>query len=384
MRLWWRAAGCAFALTASAWLFAAPAPAASEIADAELTIVPRSGPTFFDDAFSSAEGVVSTAIGLPGPPSEYPVITPMKVSDLRFPPSDVLTFNPKPSMPVCPDDQLGPPPTSNSIPVPEMIARCPRSLIGNGTAKFALARLTQPSSSREGEVLIFNGGREGGLPKIKIYAYSYDLTVGVYTSSVLEPDGRLRIEIPSLPFDSAVTSIDLYIPGQKVVRPKPDLAVTVTLPAGRDPDYLQARCPGPGGLAWSTELTLGTRPGGVPGGDPDLIVGDSGTVPCIGVPAKPRLAPLRVAGPLVAGVGRRSVFRVSIENAGPRAAQGGRLLLSGRGVRARVLVGTIAGGASRTVAVAARFRAKGKVKATFRLKTSNAGSRTAVRRIQVR
>jgi hypothetical protein len=384
VRLWWLVTLSACALIASVLLPVTGAHAADEFADAEITIVPRSGPTFFTDAFSSAEGVVSTSIRLPGPPSEFPVITPLKVSDLRFPPSSVLTFNPKPSMPVCPDDQLGPPPTTNSIPVPEMIARCPGSLIGNGTAKFALARLTQPNSSRDGEVLIFNGGRVGDLPKIKIYAYSYDLTVGIYTSSILEPDGRLRIEIPSLPVDSAVTSIDLSIPGRKVVRPKPDLGVTVTLPAGRDPDYLQVRCPRTGGLPWTTELTLGTRPGGAPSGDPDIVVGDSGTAPCTGVPARPRLAPLRVSGPRAIDQGRRASFRVQIRNSGPKPATGGRLIVSGRGVRTGLPVGTVGAGMTRTVKVAARFLTRGKVRVTFRLKTANAGSTTAVRSVSVR
>jgi len=233
-----------------AWVLPAIANAGDESADAEFTITPKSGATFFNNAFSAAQGTVDTVIRLPGPPDDYPKTTPMKVADLRFPPASALTFNPKPSMPVCPDEQLGPPPTTNSIPVPEMIARCPKALIGNGTALFALARNTKPSAARDGELLIFNGGRVGGLPKIKVHSYSYDLQVGIYTSATLQPDGRL--------------------------------------------------------------------------------------------------------------------------------------LMSGRGVRAVVRVGNIAGGQSRTVTIRAKFRIKGLVRARFRLNTKNAGSKVVARSVRVR
>ena len=125
--------------------FAVPnvANAADETAEADVSISPR-GPTFFSNAFSPANWRVDTAIVPSGPFPEVPSITPMKVADLGFPPNTAMTFNPKPSMPVCPDDQLGPPPTSNSIPVPNMIARCPDSLLGNGTAVFGLAQSTSP------------------------------------------------------------------------------------------------------------------------------------------------------------------------------------------------------------------------------------------------
>jgi hypothetical protein len=362
------------------------AGAAEESADAEITIRPKFAKTFFKDAFRAADGTVETVVSLPGQFPEYQMITPMKVSDLRFPPSGVLTFRPKPSMPVCPDDKLGPPPTTNSIPVPNMLARCPGALVGNGTAVFALAKSNNPAAARDGEILIFNGGRVGGLPKIKIYAYSYDIQVGVYTSAILQPDGQLRIEIPYLPFDSALTAIGLSIPGKRVVLPKPDLGVRVTLPAGADPDYLQVRCPDDdAGLPWTTDLTLGSRDAiGNPEGPPEFVIGDSGTVPCTGVSAIPRLAGLGISGPGRAIRNQPTVFKVRIRNVGGRAVAGGRLFMSGRGVRAGATVGRIGGGRTRTVTVRARFRLRGPVRASFRVRTSNAGSKVAIRTVRVR
>gem|GEM_PF-596468 len=368
-----------------AWVLPAIANAGDESADAEFTITPKSGATFFNNAFSAAQGTVNTVITLPGPSDDYPKITPMKVADLRFPPARALTFNPKPSMPVCPDGQLGPPPTTNSVPVPQMIARCPKALIGNGTALFALARNTKPSAARDGELLIFNGGRVDGLPKIKVYSYSYDLQVGIYTSAILQPDGRLRFEIPSLPVDSAVTAMKLAIPGRRTVRPKPTLDTTVILPAGLDANYIQVKCAGKQGLPWSADYTLGERDtGGNPINGPELFLADSGTVPCTGMSADPRIAGLKVTGPGRALRNRMTVFRVRVRNTGGTPATGGRLLLSGRGVRAVVRVGNIAGGQSRTVTIRAKFRVKGLVRATIRLNTKNAGSKVVARSVRVR
>jgi hypothetical protein len=375
---------CSAALLSAVPFTTAPAQAGEESADAEITLTPKFGDTFFSNAFSAADGTVTTTIRLPGPAPAYPKITPLKVSDLRFPPSSVLTFRPKPSMPVCPDDQLGPPPTSNSIPVPNMIARCPQALIGNGTARFALAKNNSASAGRDGEVLIFNGGLVDGLPKIKVYAYSYDLMTGIYTSSILQPDGQLRFEIPYLPVDSAVTAIELSIPGRKVIRPKPAQDLTVTLPPGRDPNYLQVKCVDDDGLPWTTDLTLGERDDAGPIGPPEFTVSDSGVTPCTGVLAVPRLSRLRFTAPRSAVRGRPVSFRVRVQNTGAKTVTGGRLLISGRGLRARTAVGEIAPGRSKSVLVRSRFKARGMIPVSARLSTSNAGNKSASKRVRVR
>jgi hypothetical protein len=309
----------------------------------------------------------------------------MKVADIGLPPSSALTFNPKASMPVCPDDQLGPPPTTNCIPVPNMIARCPNSLIGNGTAVFGLAQSTAPLATRDGEVLIFNGGRVGGLPKIKVYAYSYDTQVGIYTEATLQPDGQLLFDIPRLTSDSSVRTLNLSIPGQQIVIPKPNFGITVTLPAGQDKTYAQAKCVGNAGFPWTTDFTLGSRDaGGNPIGPPEFVVSDSGTDPCTGVVGRAKIGSVQVSGPARVKRNRPATYRVRVKNTGTTTATGARLRVSGRGITFNAPVGSINAGATRTVNVRIRPRATGRIRATFKVTSTNAGSRSATKVITVR
>jgi hypothetical protein len=384
MKLLKSAAAMLSLLVALAIVAVVPAAAnQGETAEADIAITPRAGDTFFTNAFKNANWGVETAIIPAGPFPEVPTITPMKVADLGFPPSNVLNFNPKASMPVCPDNQLGPPPTSNSVPVPTMLARCPDSLLGNGTAVFALAQSTSPVATRDGEILIFNGGRVGGLPKIKVYAYSYDTQVGIYTSAILQPSGQLRFEIPQLTSDSSVRSLNLSIPGQRVVREKPQFGLTVVLPPGQDPSYVRARCVD-SGFPWTADFTLGSRDnGGNPTGPPEYVVSDSGTAPCTGVLARARIGSVNVIGPNRLKRNRPRVYRVRIRNAGTAAATGVRLRVAGRGIRANVFVGRINPRTTRAVRVRVRPRAVGRIRTVFRATSNNAGNRAAVRFIRV-
>jgi hypothetical protein len=359
------------------------ASAAGETAEADVSISPR-GSTFFSNSFSAANWKVDTAIVPSGPFPAVPTITPMKVADIGLPPSSALTFNPKASMPVCPDDQLGPPPTTNSIPVPQMLARCPNSLIGNGTAVFGLAQSTSPTATRDGEILIFNGGRVGGLPKIKVYAYSYDTTVGIYTSAILQPDGELKFDIPRLTSDSSVRSLNLAIPGQKIVIEKPLFALTVTLPPGQDPSYAQAKCVGNAGFPWTADFTLGSRDaGGNPTGPPEFTVGDLGTDPCTGVVGKATIGSVQVSGPARTKRNRPATYRVRVRNSGNITATGVRLRISGRGISFNGPVGTINPGATRTLNVRLRPRSVGRIRATFKATSGNAGTKSVVKVIRV-
>jgi hypothetical protein len=269
-----------------------------------------------------------------------------------------------------------------------MIARCPNALIGNGTAIFGLAQSTSPTATRDGEILIFNGGRVGGLPKIKVYAYSYDTQVGIYTSAILQPDGQLLFDIPQLTSDSSVRSLNLSIPGSKIVLQKPNFGLTVTLPAGQDPSYVQAKCVGNAGFPWTADFTMGSRDnGGNPTGDPEFVISDSGTAPCTGVakaPSRPRLANLRVIGPGAARRNRPTVYRIQVRNAGTAAVTGARLVIAGRGVRINKAVGVVRPRQTKTVRVVARFRLKGLSRTRITLTTRNAGRKVARKNVRVR
>jgi hypothetical protein len=366
--------------------FAVPtmASAEGETADADVSITPRSGPTFFSNAFSPANWKIETAIVPSGPFPEVPKITPMKVANLGFPPSSAMTFNPKASMPVCPDDQLGPPPTSNSIPVPNMIARCPKALLGNGTAVFGLAQSTSPTATRDGEILIFNGGLNGGLPKLKIYAYSYDTTVGIYTEATLQPSGQLLFNIPQLTSDSSVRSLNLSIPGKQVVLDKPLFNLKVTLPPGQDPTYVQAKCAGNGGFPWTADFTLGSRDnGGNPIGPPEFVISDSGTAPCTGVVGAAKIGSVLISGPAKVKRNKPVTYKVKVKNTGTTTASGVRLRVTGKGVAFNAPIGSINAGATRTTNVRLKPSSVGKIKATFKVTSSNAGSKTATRTITV-
>ena len=366
--------------------FALPsmASAAGETADAEVEITPRTAPTFFSNAFSPANWKVETAIIPSGPFPGVPTITPMKVADLGFPPATAMTFNPKASMPVCPDDQLGPPPTTNSIEVPEMIARCPDSLLGNGTAIFGLGQSTSPTATRDGEILIFNGGRVGGLPKIKIYAYSYDTTVGIYTEATLQPDGQLLFDIPRLTSDSSVRSLNLSIPGQEIVLEKPLFDKTVVLPAGQDKTYVQAKCVGDAGFPWSADFTLGSRDaGGNPIGPAEIVISDTGTAPCTGVVGAAKIGSVKVTGPAKVKRNKSATYRVQVKNTGTVAVTNARLKITGRGIAFNAPVGTVNAGATRTVNVRLKPRSTGRIKATFKVTSSNGGSKTATKTVTV-
>jgi len=365
--------------------FAIPtmANAAGETADADISITPRT-PTFFTNAFSAANWSVDTAILAPSPFPGTPTVVPMKVADLGFPSSSQLTFNPKPSMPVCEDDKLGPPPTTNSIPVPDMIALCPNSLIGNGTAVFGLGQSNNPLANLPGEMLVFNGGLEDGLPKIKVYAYSYDTGVGIYTFAILQPDGQLLFDIPRLTADSSVRQLNLDIPGQEIVIPKPNLDLTVTLPAGQDPNYVQAKCVG-SAFPWTADFTMGSRDaGGNPIGPAEFVISDTGSDVCSGIAAAARIGSVQVSGPASAKKGRTVTYRAKIKNTGNAPATGVRLTASGRGIRAKAPVVTINAGATRTVSIKVRPTKTGKITATFKVTSSNAGSKTVRKTIRVR
>ena len=376
-----RAAITAFML---AFAFAIPgmASAAGETADADSSITPRTA-TFFTNAFSAANWSSGATISAAGPFPGTPTVTPMKVADLGFPPSSVLTFNPSPSMPICPDDQLGPPPTTNSIPVPQMILRCPNSLIGNGTAVFGLGQSNNPLANLPGEMLVFNGGLEGGLPKIKVYSYSYDTDAGIYTEAVLQADGRLVFNIPRLTVDSSVRTLNMDIPGQQVVIEKPSLALTVTLPAGQDPNYVQAKCVGDA-FPWTADFTMGSRDaGGLPIGPPEFIASDSGTYPCTGVVGKAKIGSVQVSGPARVKRNKSVTYRIKVKNTGAIAATDARLRVSGRGIAFNAPVGSINPGATRTVNVRVKPRVAGRIKTTFQVRSNDAGSRKATRTVTV-
>ena len=111
----------------------ASANAADETLEGSFSLEPRSG-QFLNNGLKPANWSVENTVTATGPQ-----ILPSKVMDIGNPAGE-MTFNPG-NMPVCTDDLVGPPPTDLSQPVPNIVDRCPDSVLGNGTAKFALAQI---------------------------------------------------------------------------------------------------------------------------------------------------------------------------------------------------------------------------------------------------
>lgn len=347
-----------------------------------FSLTAKSG-SLFNNAFKAADWRVETGASAPNPPILE--LLPTRETTLRLPGPSQMTFNPG-NMPVCPDDQLGPT-TNNSVEIPVIVARCPNSIIGNGTATFLLNRVNNPNSSPpslDGQVIAFNGGLVGGQPRVKFWAYSYDTGVAIYTESVLSTSGVLSIPIPQLTSDSAVNTLNVNIPGETINEYLPSVDKNITIPGGQKADYVQAKCD-TGTFPFSSDFLLGRRlTDGTPIGEGELYTDVGSDISCTGVPATAKLGKVTVTGPAKAKRGKVATYSVKITNTGALGATGVRLAIAGRGVKINTSVGTIAGSGSRTVKVKVKFKNKGRIKATFNASSSNGGKASASKTVTVK
>ena len=369
------------AFLALAFALALPgmASAGEQTLTAGFSLTPQSG-QFLSNGFTPANWTVDNSVATVDP--NEPEILPTKEIDLTLPPSSQMTFNPG-NLAVCPDGDINP--GNVSVPVPTIVARCPDAVIGNGTAKFVLSRNNlNPTAVLDGQVVAFNGGLQNGRPLVKVYAYSYTTMVGVYTEAALQTDGSLDFDVPQLSFDSSVSELNLAIPSQEItlnnVGPG---AETVVLPKGKKSDYVQAKC-STGSFNWASDFTFGTRDTDGTPISGDTFASDSGSQACTGVAGKAKIGRVKVQGPSKVKRGRAATYKVRIKNTGTTTANGVRLRVSGRGVRVNTTAGKIAAGKTRTVRVKARFTRKGKIKASFRVTSKNAGKKTIRRTVRVR
>jgi len=128
------------------------------------------------------------------------------------------------------------------------------------------------------------------------------------------------------------------------------------------------------------ENTTGIPPNCVPIPCPP---GFSGNEPdCVQL--KARIGSVTVSGPASARKGKSVTYRAKIKNTGNAQATGVRLTVSGRGIRSSASGGSISAGATRTVRVKVRPSKTGKIRATFKVTSSNAGSKTVRKTIRVR
>ena len=364
-------AGIALAL---ALALPAGANAANESLSSTFSLEPQSG-SFLNNGFKSANWEVANTVSVP---AGEPQILPSKVIDIGNPQGE-MTFNPG-NMPVC-GNEIGP--GNVSVPVDVVVARCPNSVLGNGTAQFAFAQI--PTTLLDGVVIAFNGGtNNNGRAIVKVYAYSYDTNVGVYTEAPLANDGRLKFEIPQLTADSSVTTLDLAIPGERQVLSGVDPSgQDVILPKGQKANYVQAKCSN-GQHPWDTKFTLGTRATDGTPTSPDTIVRDSGSEGCTGVTGKANINKVTIKGPNKIKRGKKATYKITVKNSGAVTAKGVRLKVSGKGIKFNTSVGKIGAKKSRTTKIKIKPSKKGKVKMKVQATSNNGGKKSASKKIRVR
>jgi len=362
-------------------VFASQARAANEVAAADFDLAAQSG-QLYSNALKPANFRIEVKVTAPFPAS--PSVLPLKNVKVTLPTD--LTFVPKASMPECGSDKVGPPPVNMSVPPQEIIARCPKSVVGNGTADLYLAKVNYADGPnlRDSVLVVFNGGTTNtGRPKIKIYGYSKGTGAGIYMEGVLTADGGLDVDIPVLPYDSAVGRFDLNIPGPNpIVYDKNPVPESV----GLDKTYAQAKCSA-GSWKVDAALTLGERDtSGAPTGPNSTVVAPTVTKDCVGTKAnlKAKLAKPKVKGPAKAKRGKKVAYKVTVKNTGGAAAKGVKIVAKGKGAKGAAKVGKIAPGKSRTVKVKVKFTKKGKSKVTFTAKSSNGGSAKGKKVVRVK
>ena len=99
---------------------------------------------------------------------------------------------------------------------------------------------------------------------------------------------------------------------------------------------------------------------------------------------KAKINKITVSGPNKVKRGKKATYKVKISNSGNADATGVRLKVSGRGVSFNTSVGKIAAGKTRTVKVKIKPKQPVKIKATFKVTSSNAGSKFVKKTITVR
>ena len=111
---------------------------------------------------------------------------------------------------------------------------------------------------------------------------------------------------------------------------------------------------------------------------------DLSTVATFSALPKAKISKVKVSGPGKVKKGKKATYKVKITNSGNAAATGVRLKVSGRGVSFNTSVGKIAAGKTKTVKVKLKPKKPGKVKATFKVTSSNAGGKTVKKTITVK
>jgi len=318
-------------------------------------------------------------------PSGQPTVTPLKVANVTFP-SDMGFFPDASKTPACGEDALND--QSNLAGgVADIVALCPRSVVGTGTAVVQLGKLNLPQFTLvDPRLVIFNAGRnEAGRPRITIYGYSKTVNSGLLMHGVLATDGELKIAVGVLPADSSVSQFTLGIPGDPIEVEDPESGSGTSTFKGLDPQYLRATC-STGTWTATGAFVLGERayPSGDPTGTETMLDSNPFSLPCDGRPGRPKLRIDRIKGPSRIDPGGKGRFVVKVTNFGTATARKLTVASSGAATGTR-RDGSLAPGATRNIAL--RVKAKrGGPKGRLKLKITalKAIPAKSVRKLSVR
>ncbi len=97
-----------------------------------------------------------------------------------------------------------------------------------------------------------------------------------------------------------------------------------------------------------------------------------------------KIGKVSVKGPAKVKKGKKATYRVKISNSGNADATGVRLKVSGKGLNFNTSIGKIAAGKTRTVKVKVKPTKPGKVKASFKVTSKNAGGKTVKKTVTVK
>jgi hypothetical protein len=344
-----------FLVIASLTAFMAGTPtaqAAGETATVSSKVNPNTGSTLYKEAFRPASWNLATEIQAQ---DGSPKIIPTKQIKVKLP--NQIKFNPN-SLPVCTDKQFNV--SSNLAAGPDDIIKlCPNAVVGNGKASFYIAGLNIPNALVNDVVLVaFNAGYRNNVPAIKIYGFSDTTNVGIYLLSTLNKDGTLNFNIPVLSNDSALSTIELNIPG---------MAAENIAARGKTKNFLTAKC-STGTYHFNADYTFGTRayPSGVPTNE-NTYFSTSTTESCPSAKGNAK-AKMWLKGAKKVKTGKKLNYKVKISNPGTATLKNVRLNVSGKVVRRSQKISNLAPGASRTVKFVVKPKGKKGQKAKLKFK----------------
>ena len=336
--------------------------AAAETATSSTKITERA-PLFKD--FRTAVDVHLEAKVIPDPGATK--LRELNNTKLNLPKD--LTFSTE-GTPVCEKDigQINPENANRSTEA--VIAECPDSVVGGGTAVINVAGLVAAPIT-DPVLTVFNGGKDAqGDPILLIHGYSATVLPGGHGIPMKGSlkNGVLDVSVPTLAANSAVTEFTFDLPGT----------------VGRDQNYSQAKC-STGSWSSNAVLTLGRY-------DPNTgtyvdkidLVTDPTTQTCTGLPGKARFGSVKVKGPKSVKKGKKGTYKVTVKNIGTAIAKGVKIAASGKGASGKASGGNIAPGASKTISVKVKFSKKGTAKVKFKATASKVSAKTGTFKVKVK